>query len=359
MEPRRPYRAAIIGLSWIGADPAGPATDLVLGTAPPVSHAAAYAATPGIEVVAGCDIDLAACARFRDRWQATWPAIRTYDDYRHLLAEESIDLLSVATPDHRHAVIVQDACTAGVRAIFCEKPLATTRTEADAMVAAVREAGVAMAVNFTRRWQPPYVAARQAIRAGRIGPVAQVVIQYGGPRAMLFRNHSHFLDLLCFLADAQPTWIMAELEAGMTEYGLAYHGDGGHDPASEPGLSAYVAFANGARGYLAGTKAGWPEVVVQVFGAGGRLEITDTTLTLTTRLGEAMVRETIQPRATRQGIQAAVADLLHAMETGTETQSPPEQGRTTLALSLAALASQAGGNVPIMLERREPCGEQA
>ncbi len=50
MSYRVSYRTALIGLSWIAADPAGPASDPVLGTAVPFSHASAMAAIPEIAV---------------------------------------------------------------------------------------------------------------------------------------------------------------------------------------------------------------------------------------------------------------------------------------------------------------------
>src|SRR5690606_3704370 len=125
------YRAGIVGLSWISADPAGPATHPVLGTAIPFSHASAYAATPGIEVVAACDIDQAASETFRERWNYRWPGMHLYADYREMLQQEQIDFLSVVTPDHLHAEVILAAVEAGVRAIFAEKPLATSLEDAD------------------------------------------------------------------------------------------------------------------------------------------------------------------------------------------------------------------------------------
>ena len=237
------YRAAIVGLSWIGADPFGPATHPALGTATPYSHAAAYAATSGIDVVAGCDIDPAACAAFRDGWSERWPGLRTYADYRELIAAERLDLLSVVTPDDRHTEIVLAAVAAGVRAIFCEKPLRDEpgrgrrdgRRRPRSRRRDLRQPHPALAA--------PYVAARQEVRDGGIGPLAQIVAHYGGPRAMLFRNHSHFLDLLCYFAESEPAWVVAELEPGFEAYGTAYRGDGGRDPATEPGVNAYVSSA--------------------------------------------------------------------------------------------------------------------
>ncbi|TME24273.1 MAG: hypothetical protein E6I75_28750, partial [Chloroflexi bacterium] len=70
------YRTALIGLSWIAADPAGPAADPVLGTAVPFSHASAMAAIPEIDVVAGCDIVAAARDRFVSQWSGRWQGLR-------------------------------------------------------------------------------------------------------------------------------------------------------------------------------------------------------------------------------------------------------------------------------------------
>ncbi len=198
------YRVAIVGLSWIAIDPPSPATHPVLGTAMPFSHAAAYAATPGVEVVAGCDINLAACEAFETCWRERWPALRTYADYREMLDQERTDILSVVTPDHLHTGVILANVAAGIKAIFAEKPLATSLEDADRIIAAVRERKVAMTVNHTRRWFPSYVAAREALRTGSIGPLVTSFAHLGGPRAMLFRNHSHLLDLLCYFAESDP-----------------------------------------------------------------------------------------------------------------------------------------------------------
>src|SRR5438874_7258850 len=100
------YRTALIGLSWIAADSAGPASDPVLGTAVPFSHASAMAAIPEIEVVAGCDIVSDARDRFAERWSSRWQGIRVYDDHRSLLERERPDLVAVVTPDHLHTAPV-------------------------------------------------------------------------------------------------------------------------------------------------------------------------------------------------------------------------------------------------------------
>jgi predicted dehydrogenase len=343
----RQYRAAVIGLSWISIDSAAPASHPVLGSATPYSHVSAMSAVPGVELVAGCDISQAACEAFRERWAHRWPNLKTYTDYRQLLANESVEVLGVATPDHLHADIVVDAAAAGVKGIFCEKPLATDLADADRMIQVARKHGVVMTINHTRRWNPDYVAARERIRAGDIGPVSQIIVRTGGPRAMLFRNHTHAIDLICYFAETDPEWVMAELEAALADYGTVYRGDGGRDPNMEPGVNAYIAFQDGIRGYLSGMKTNYQELSVQVIGSKGRIDIGSAGVTLSSSNEKGSVTLPIRPAWSRAGMEAAVVDLIHALETGSSTQSPPEEARKTVAIITAILESQATGHKPV------------
>jgi predicted dehydrogenase len=59
-------------------------------------------------------------AKFKAIHSAEFPELRTYSSHTEMLANEQLDLLTVATSDHRHADIVVDAANAGVRGIFCE-----------------------------------------------------------------------------------------------------------------------------------------------------------------------------------------------------------------------------------------------
>jgi predicted dehydrogenase len=348
------YRTALIGLSSIASDPAGPASDLVLGTAVPYSHASAMAASPEIEVVAGCDIVAEARDRFMREWSGRWPGLRVYDDYRELLERERPELVSVVIPDHLHTAPVLAAIELGARGIFCEKPLATSLDEADHIVAAAASAGVPICVDYTRRWMPEFVESRRLVRAGAIGQLSQIVLQLGGPRAMLFRNHTHMIDLLNYYAEADPDWVIAELEPGFSDYGTSYRGDGGTDPSTDPGANYYVAFANGVRAYVTGMKDTVPEVRVDLIGPRGRLSIDAEGSRLVTfesddlRSKPAVPRvERLSPHWTVSGIQAALLDLLAAIETGRPMASSAETARRTVAITKAILESQARGSARV------------
>jgi predicted dehydrogenase len=350
------YRTALIGLSWIAADPARPASDPVLGTAVPYSHASAMAAIPEIEVIAACDIVSAARDRFVERWAGRWPGLPVFDDYRTMLERERPDLVAVVTPDHLHTSPLLAAIEFGARGIFCEKPLATKLDEADRIVAAAASSGVSICIDYTRRWMPEFVEARRRVRSGAIGRLSQIVLQFGGPRAMLFRNHTHMIDLLNYYAEADADWVVAELEPDLADYGTTYRGDGGTDPSTDPGANYYVAFANGVRAYVTGMKDTVPDLRVDLIGARGRLSLDSEGFRLMTfetddvRTTPPVTRiERLSGNWTVSGIQAALLDLIAAMETGRETASTPASARRTVAITQAILESQARGNVPVQV----------
>ncbi|MGV3720014.1 MAG: Gfo/Idh/MocA family protein, partial [Actinomycetota bacterium] len=174
-------RAGIVGLTEIAAAHAGTRSPLygVIES----SHASALADHPDVDVVGVCDLNRELVERFHELWADRWPGARGFTNYRELLAEGPLDLLSVCTSDHAHADIVVEACRAGVRAIFCEKPIATSIRDADRMIAAAAESGTFLSIDHTRRWQPRYQHARECLRVGEIGEVLHVVGTLGGARA--------------------------------------------------------------------------------------------------------------------------------------------------------------------------------
>ena len=101
--------------------------------------------------------------------------------------------------------------------IFCEKPIATTLADADRMIEAVEEHKTVMSINHTRRWMPVYREVKALLEAGAIGDLKRITVNFGGPRAILFRNGTHMIDMICYLADAAPAWVFAELDEAERE----------------------------------------------------------------------------------------------------------------------------------------------
>ncbi len=251
------YRAVIIGLSGIGARRPEEDEHLPVYGPMPGSHAGAYDRHPQTEVVAVCDLREEALADFKSQWGDVWPDVRLYTDYRELLQAEKPDLVSVATSDHVHADMTVAAAESGARAILCEKPIATSLEDADRMIAAAEANGVLLSIEHTRRWNASYLKAREIIRSGEIGPLRTIVCEQFSRRAMLFRNGTHLLDMICFYAEANPWWLVSELEEGF-EHFTEYKGDGGKDPAVDPYASAYIRFDNGVRSFYNAYKVDFP-----------------------------------------------------------------------------------------------------
>ena len=112
----------------------------------------------GVELTAIADIDERRARRAAEEFGARhW-----YTDHRALLARDDVHIVSLCLPHHVHRDVAIEAARAG-KHVLCEKPLALDVGEADAMIAAAREAGVHLGVIFQHRWDPPFQRLRRAI----------------------------------------------------------------------------------------------------------------------------------------------------------------------------------------------------
>jgi predicted dehydrogenase len=109
-----------------------------------------------------------------------WGWASTDDDWRRTAERDDVDLIDICTPGSLHAEIAIAALAAG-KHVLCEKPLANTVAEADAMADAARRArerGVFAMLGFTYRRVPAIQLARQFVLGGQIGAVRQVRAAY-------------------------------------------------------------------------------------------------------------------------------------------------------------------------------------
>lgn len=99
--------------------------------------------------------------------------VATYIDYREMIEKENLDSVIIATPDHLHREPV--ICAAKYRLhLAVEKPLATSTQDAEAMVNAIKKAGVKCMVLFGNRWNAPFVEAKEAIDRGELGIITNI-----------------------------------------------------------------------------------------------------------------------------------------------------------------------------------------
>lgn len=341
------YRAAIVGLTGIGAsrpsEPEGP----VFG-AMPGSHAAAYHTHPQTEVVGVCDVRAEALDAFCEQWRDVWPQVNTYADYREMLDKERPDLVSVVTSDHAHADIAVAAARGSAQAILCEKPIATTLSDADRMIETAEANHTLLSIEHTRRWYPSYLQAQAMIRTGELGALRTIVCEQFGPRAMMFRNGTHMIDMMCFFAEARPAWLVGDLEPGFGHF-TEYMGDGGHDPATDPFASAYIHFDNGVRAFYNCRKMAFNGSQFSLTCENGRIEISDQKFEVITQREARWWSHAEVPTDPYMAIRqsGAVAELIHVLERGGALVSPGREARKTLQIMLGILDSHHAGNVRV------------
>ncbi|MEU6162471.1 Gfo/Idh/MocA family oxidoreductase [Streptomyces sp. NPDC047130] len=129
---------------------------------------------PRLAAICGRDAEAVRVAADRHGWAAA------ETDWRALIAREDVDLVDICTPGDSHAEIAIAALQAG-KHVLCEKPLANTVAEAEAMVEAARAAagrGQRAMVGFNYRRVPAASLAREMVAAGRLGTLRHVRVVY-------------------------------------------------------------------------------------------------------------------------------------------------------------------------------------
>ena len=179
-------------------------------------HAVSYAQCRDAELRCVCDLDARRAKKAARQYGCAWTT-----NSAEIARDKSIAAVSIATPDFAHRALALQMIRAG-KHVLIEKPLATSMKDARAIVAAARKARVKLMVDFHNRWSPPFVAARQAVDAGKLG---EPVVGYArlsntwdvpmkwlswsgrsGPHWFLF---PHLLDLVRWLYQQEAVEVFA------------------------------------------------------------------------------------------------------------------------------------------------------
>ena len=107
--------------------------------------------------------------RAREVAQA-WDVPRAYRDIEELIADPQVQVVHVCTPNHLHRAMAQAALDAG-KHVICEKPLATTLEDAQALAALAAATGLVATVPFVYRYHPVIREARARVAQGELGPL--------------------------------------------------------------------------------------------------------------------------------------------------------------------------------------------
>ncbi len=185
------------------------------------AHAAGYEASPDAEIVAAADIS----QENLDAFCAEHAVPHGYLSADEMFAKERLDIVSLCLWPHLHAPMTLKAVAAGVKAVHCEKPMALTYGDAQAMVAACDAAGVQLTFNHMRRFGAPFRKAQAMLKAGDIGELERLEAF----TANLYDWGTHWFDMLFMFNDEAPVeWVIGQIDArgGGTIFGAPLEGQG-------------------------------------------------------------------------------------------------------------------------------------
>lgn len=218
-------------------------------------------------VVAVVDADEARRNEAVDRFDCM-----AYTAYGDLLADPAVELVILALPSHLHADLSIAALAAG-KHVVCEKPMATSLTDADRMVAAAQESDHILTIFQNRRYDAHFAKVRSLIESGVLGRIVQIRVtasnfgrrwdwqtlkEYGG--GTLNNTGPHFIDLVMQLFGAgEPDQVYCHLDRTLTlgdaddHVKLVFKGEG--TPTVDMEMSAACAYP-GEFWHIMGTKGG-------------------------------------------------------------------------------------------------------
>ena len=334
-------RAAIVGLGWWGKT---------------LVESAAH--SESIRFVAGTSRTLSA----EVQGFAEEQHLRLAESYEALLEDPEIDAVVLATPHSMHTHQVVAAAEAG-KHVFCEKPFALTKADAETAVEATRAAGVSLGLGYNRRFHPEMTKLRERIQSGGLGTILHVEATMTFPNAL-------FLQPDAWRANPEET-----PAGGLTPMGV-HAVDGMIDLCGpidhvycqsfrriveidcDDTTSMLFRMKDGMSGYLGTMTATGPGFSFQVFGSAGSVRLEGMTHVAgasseerRTRLfgtcrfqpakGEAEVWEAERYDVTRASLDAFAA----AASGGPEYPIPVEEMIHGAAVTEAIVRSAASGTV--------------
>lgn len=305
--------------------------------------------------------------------------VRVYGDYREMLGKERPDICAIATESGYHARISLDCSAAGAH-VICEKPMALSTDDADAMIAAAAKAEKRLAVCFQNRFNAPVQRARAALDAGRFGRMLHGAVQirwnrnegyyaeapWRGTWALdggtLMNQCTHGIDLLQWMLGEDAVRVQAATRRFLRPIEAEDFG------------AAIIEFASGAVGIIEGTADVYPtnlNETLSLFGSTGSVVIGGLAVNKietwrfadAEKLGDTESKvlnpgEMDPPTVYGFGHSALYADFIDAVQGGREPLVSGPRGRKALEIILAIYRSQKTGK-PVDLPTTFSTGEMA
>ena len=194
-------------------------------------HARGYEGNPRTHLIAAADPDPSNLEIFLERFP-----VKGYSDYREMLAREEIDIAAPILPVKPNPQVVIDcARTPGIKAVYCEKPMACSLEESDSMVEECASRGIYLASGDAFRNMPQHWKVRRLIDSGELGEVQSINL-YQATNEISGGGCQGLSVLRLFAGDADVDWVTGWCD----------------DPASDDdqNMGGYVRFANGIDAFI-------------------------------------------------------------------------------------------------------------
>lgn len=136
-------------------------------------HKAMVSSIPGFRLAALCDVDPAVLGRSMEQAEKNGPGVLGFKDLRDLIDRKDVDAVTIATPNHWHALAAIWACEAG-KDVYVEKPVSHNVFEGRQLVKAARKYGRMVQAGTQARSNPDVIEAVAWIHAGNLGKIEHV-----------------------------------------------------------------------------------------------------------------------------------------------------------------------------------------
>lgn len=316
-----------------------------------------------IDLIAVCDpVEDKMDARIMD-YKNTFPAanVKKFTDYRKMLEECKPELVDIATESGKHCSIAVDCLNAGCH-VNCEKPMALSVSDAQLMIDTAKKNNKILAVDFQNRFNAPVKMARAALEAGRFGKLMHGSVQVRWNRnesyyaeapwrgtweqdgGTLMNQCTHGIDLLQWMMGEDAVRVQAVTRRFMRPIEAEDFG------------AALVEFRSGAVGIIEGTADVYPknlDETLSLFGTKGTVVIGGLAVNKlkTWRFADSETvgdtedvvlnpSEKDPPTVYGFGHSAHIADVVEAIEKGTQPLVTGERAKKALEIILAIYESQ-------------------
>lgn len=158
-----------------------------------------------LTITAIADINADACEAAGNEFAV--PAANRFTSAQSLIEQVRPELLVVATtaPDHHDLVI--KAAENGAKLILCEKPMATSLGQCEAMVRACENGGVRLAINHQMRFMDQYTIPKSLCASEAYGGLSSILVSAGN--FGLAMNGTHYFEMFRFLVEEEPVLVSA------------------------------------------------------------------------------------------------------------------------------------------------------